>query len=194
MKENKININISSDDTDPVTGEGIFTSTSISTSDPDELFRLLSLAGLSPSSIESFSQNNNDEVVIDDEEIVPEQADYDYGKNPTSRKGHEMPIDPYEYEGTAREPVRYVPARTSDNPLEGKSFFHYLDKILAESENKKLLPPSGTDNNTSHYLKSDTGAKVEFKWDDKRWIMKGGRDRNTPAAMSKTGWKYHSSK
>jgi hypothetical protein len=50
---------------------------------------------------------------------VDEQADYDYGRNPTSRKGHVSGFNPYDYEGTADEPVRSVPARSGDNPLKG---------------------------------------------------------------------------
>ena len=141
---NNINVNISSSDIDPVTGEGVSTNISISTSDKQDLIRLLSLAGLTPDSIDDVEYSapevisgsdaeldSDDEV--EDEVIVPEQADYDYGNNPTSRKGHQLPIDPYEYEGTAREPVRYTPARMSDNPLEGRSFMDYLSKVLQEN-------------------------------------------------------------
>lgn len=137
-----INISIGSSDIDPITGEGISTNININTSDKSELFRLLTLAGLSPDTIDveysepvTISGEDGSDVSIDDiedEEIVPEQADYDYGKNPTSRKGHQLSIDPYEYEGTANEPVRYTPARMADNPLEGKSFLSYLNNIINE--------------------------------------------------------------
>lgn len=143
-----INVNISSSDIDPATGEGVTTNVSISTSDTQELYRLLSLAGLTPDATDGMEIStpvvvSSDDIIddVDDgmddvEEIVPEQADYDYGKNPTSRKGHQLPIDPYEYEGTAREPVRYTPARMADNPLEGKTFMDYLGKVLKENNRK----------------------------------------------------------
>lgn len=136
---NIINVNIGTSDVDPATGEGISTNINISTSQTSELFRLLSLAGLNPSDI---SVDPSEVEVIDTpddyegDEIVPEQADYDYGKNPTSRKGHELAIDPYEYEGTAKEPVNYTPARMADNPLEGKTFMDYLGKVLKENKRK----------------------------------------------------------
>lgn len=140
-----INVNISTSDVDPETGEGISTNISISTSDQQELYRLLSLAGLTPDSTDGMEISTPVVVSADDivddgmddmEEIVPEQADYDYGKNPTSRKGYQLPIDPYDYEGTADEPVRYTPTRMADNPLEGKTFMDYLGKVLKENNRK----------------------------------------------------------
>lgn len=128
------NINFTNSDIDDE-GMGITSNISISTSNQEELMRLMTLAGLTPCAVDSLSIPSDPESVeIIDE--LPEEADYDYGDNPTSRKGRELDIDPYDYEGTAREPVRYTPARMSDNPLESRSFLSYLNNIINESNKK----------------------------------------------------------
>lgn len=138
MSNTTTNISVSKFSIDPLTGEQTSVNVSVS-SDDTELLRLLSLAGFSNPVVPTpqVIEFQPDEVEIaDSEEFVPEQADYDYGNNPTSRKGYELELDPYEYTGTAREPVRYTPARMADNPLESKSFIQYLDKVLTEKSKK----------------------------------------------------------
>jgi hypothetical protein len=114
-----------------------------------ELAQLLKLAGISPMAapddpekLANFPpQDDADCMDVDvdsDGSLVPteENADYDYGINPTSRKGYEYNTDPYQYQGNAQIPVRYVPAKSGDNPLplwnEGiKQFSTYLKEVEA---------------------------------------------------------------
>ena len=90
-------------------------------------------------------KESKEEDADDEKEEVEENADYDYGSNPTSRKGFESGFNPYDYEGTADEQLRYVPARMGDNPLKGiksgnphisenRSLIQYLQEV----ENKKV--------------------------------------------------------
>jgi hypothetical protein len=80
------------------------------------------------------SEDSDEEDVEDDKKEVEENADYDYGINPSSRKGFASGFNPYDYEGTADEQLRNVPARMADNPLKGiKSGNPHI------SENRSLI-------------------------------------------------------
>src|SRR4051794_4619964 len=79
----------------------------------EEIAQLLKLAGISPVSqpdVPEIATDNNGafDVDVDDEGSISiptdENADYDYGINPTSRKGHEYNTDPYQYQGNAQIP------------------------------------------------------------------------------------------
>jgi hypothetical protein len=91
---------------------------------PAELARN-TINGINPiNHLGTFTESEDDESEDDekddkDDKKVEEQADYDYGVNPTSRKGFKSGFNPYDYEGTADEPVRAVPAKSGDNPLKG---------------------------------------------------------------------------
>lgn len=110
-----------------------------------ELAKLLKLAGVekheeSPEhGVETDANGAFDVEVGDDGTIclpTDENADYDYGANPTSRKGYAYDIDPYKYQGDAEIPIRYTPARMADNPLlrfhETRSFASYLQEVEAK--------------------------------------------------------------
>jgi hypothetical protein len=110
-----------------------------------ELAELLKLAGISGQAdtvahddIET-DDNGTFDVEIDGDGSIcmpqtSENAEYDYGKNPTSRKGFVYDIDPYKYQGDAELPTRMVPAKSGDNPLirfreNAKSFAAYLQEV-----------------------------------------------------------------
>src|SRR5689334_954884 len=95
------------------TGDQAFT---IETDSLGELARLLALAGVSDaatpadSPIEPEAPGHNDcmDVEVDSDGALvqaDENADYDYGINPTSRKGYDYNTDPYQYQGNAQIPV-----------------------------------------------------------------------------------------
>ncbi len=131
----------------------------------DELAELLRLAGIGqnqttdveivpqiddvdntePSNIETDDNGAFDVEVGDDGSIsmpTDENADYDYGHNPTSRKGFIYDVDPYKYQRDGELPTRMVPARSADNPLirfreNAKSFSTYLHEVEKPKRRKR---------------------------------------------------------
>ena len=109
-----------------------------------ELSDLLHAAGVDQSHEIDTDDNGAFDVDVDSDgaiSITDENADFDYGNNPTSHKGFEYDIDPYKYQGDAELDVRYTPAKSADNPLpyirEGKGFVTYL-KEVEDKKSKKL--------------------------------------------------------
>ncbi len=108
--------------------------------DLGELAELLKLAGVSG---KCDTVEPTGDVAVDSMIPIPgqtdENADHDYGINPTSRKGYVYDVDPYKYQGDAEIPTRYVPAKSADNPLvkEGKPFISYLKEIEASRKSTK---------------------------------------------------------
>jgi hypothetical protein len=123
-----LNINTTGDESTAATNSS---QTAINLDSLNDLADLLKRAGIKGRE----SQDNEiidigiepEEISFDDE--VEENADYDYGRNPTSRKGFVYNVDPYGYLGGAELDTRNVPARMADNPLRkvnGKTFEDYL--------------------------------------------------------------------
>jgi hypothetical protein len=120
--------------------------------DLGELAQLLNLAGVSkqcdtmqPEPVDDQPDMEPGDEVIDVEGPIDmghqtdENAEYDYGANPTSRKGYVYDTDPYKYQGDGEMPTRYVPSKSGDNPLvrEGKTFISYLKEIEASRRSRR---------------------------------------------------------
>jgi hypothetical protein len=128
MSKQEINliINTMGDQTDAGTNSS---TTAINVDSLNDLADLLKRAGIKGSSLPDSSAVSLDVIPNNSEDDVEENADYDYGRNPTSRKGFVYDVDPYAYLGSAELDTRNVPARMADNPLRkvnGKTFEDYL--------------------------------------------------------------------
>jgi hypothetical protein len=101
----------------------------------EELNRLLERAGIKKEIKKQFSKKDVghgkkcDCAECRKKRKLEEQSEFDYGDEPTSRKGFRYDFNPYGYEGTAQMPQRITDARFGDNPLAAydyKSFHEYF--------------------------------------------------------------------
>lgn len=128
----------------------------VTTDDPNDIVRILSLAGVQqqrtpPVEIEQTKCNvcgandhsvdscpNMMTVPVDGSE-VDEQADYDYGDQDNEQAGHPVDPDTYIWKGP-RTPQRLVKGFAGDNPLISELYSKYSEqysKYLLEDENRE---------------------------------------------------------